>query len=787
MKDKFTPYIGPRFFEKEDKELFFGRDYETRELCSRIIAHSVVLCYAQSGAGKTSLINAGVIPRLEEEGFDILPVARVSGQIPPELNPNDIKNIYAFNSLLNWIDKKTPARSFLSIPINEFLKNRKVLNESDAPQLIIFDQFEELITHYLERWTERKNFFEQVVDALEDNPRLRVAFVMREDYIAYLDPYTALFPNKLSMRFRLERMKRDAAISAIVGPINKTKINYAEGVPEYLVDELLKVRVNTAIGETIIIPGEYIEPVQLQVVCQNLWSNLPDDVRTITKEYVETFGSVDDALREFYNQAINSVVSSKRIIENDLRQWFKKQLITMTGTRGTVYRGPDDTGGIANDVIDELQSKHIIRAEWRAGGRWYELTHDSLIKAVQDSNSLFTKNRKNLAEQNYLVGLQNLDQMRYKEAVDAFDRAIECNPDYMLAYANKAYTLTNMREYEKALQSVNKVLEIDPDYAWACGQRGKIYNDMKEYHKALIDLDKAIELDGKDKYAYANKSYALGEIGEYEKALHAINEVLEIDPDYAWAYNQRARLYIELKKYDNALRDLDKTIKLDDKFKWAYANKSLSLNELGKYEEALVAINKALDLDQNYAWAYGQRARIHINMKDFKDALPDTIKAIELGDNSKETYGNKSYSLSELGESEKALEEVNKALEIDPDYTWAYNQRARIYIEMKDYKSALKDLDKAISLDNNFIFAYANKSLAHNELSENDKALEAINKTLELDPNYAWAYGQRGKIYNDMGDYLKALKDLDKAIELNLNEDWIIENKSYAQKKLSEK
>jgi tetratricopeptide (TPR) repeat protein len=784
MKKDFTPYIGPRFFEKEDKNLFFGRDYETRELCSRIIAHSVVLCYAQSGAGKTSLINAGVIPRLEEEGFDILPVARVSGQVPPELNPNEIKNIYAFNSLLNWTDKKTPAKTFLSISINEFLKNRKELNENDAPQLIIFDQFEELITHYLERWTERKNFFEQVVDALEDNPRLRVAFVMREDYIAYLDPYIILFPNKLNIRFRLERMKRDASISAIVGPINKTKINYSVGVPEYLVDELLKVRVNTATGETIIIPGEYIEPVQLQVVCQNLWSNLPDDVNTITKEYVETFGSVNDALREFYDQAISSVVSTKKINENNIREWFEKQLITMTGTRGTVYRGPVDTGGISNEVIDELQSKHIIRAEWRAGGRWYELTHDSLIKAVQDSNKLFTKNRKNLAEQNYLAGLQNLDQNRYKDAVEAFDRAIELNPDYMLAYANKAYTLTNLGEYEKALQAVNRVLEIDPDYAWALGQRGKIYNDMKEYHKALIDLDKAIEMDSNDKYAYANKSYALGEIGEYEKSIQAINRVLEIDPDYAWAYNQRARLYIDLKKYEEALKDLDKTIKLDNKFKWAYANKSLSLNELGNYDEAFKAINKAIELDQNYGWAYGQRARIYINQKDFKNALPDTIKAIELGDTSKETYGNKSYSLSELGENEKALEEVNKALGIDPDYAWAYNQRARIYIDLKDYKNALKDLDNAISLDNNFIFAYANKSLAHNELGENDKALEAVNKAIELDSNYAWAYGQRGKIYNDTGDYKNALISLDKAIELNLNENWVIENKTFAESKL---
>ena len=136
---------------------------------------------------------------------------------------------------------------------------------------------------------------------------------MREDYIAYLDPYISLFPNKLNIRFRLERMRKETAISAIVGTIKETNKNYADDVPEYLVDELLKVRVNTATGETITIPGEYIEPVQLQVVCQNLWSHLPKRENTITKEYVQTFGSIDNALRGFYDEAVSSVVNSNKI------------------------------------------------------------------------------------------------------------------------------------------------------------------------------------------------------------------------------------------------------------------------------------------------------------------------------------------------------------------------------------------------------------------------------------------------------------------------------------------
>jgi hypothetical protein len=60
---------------------FFGRDDETDELLSLLLGHKVVLVYAQSGAGKTSLLNAKIIPELEENGLHVLPVARVEGYL----------------------------------------------------------------------------------------------------------------------------------------------------------------------------------------------------------------------------------------------------------------------------------------------------------------------------------------------------------------------------------------------------------------------------------------------------------------------------------------------------------------------------------------------------------------------------------------------------------------------------------------------------------------------------------------------------------------------------------
>ena len=99
-----NPYIGPRPYERDDSKLFFGRDQEASELLSLIVSNRVSLLYAQSGAGKTSLINAKLIPLLESEEFDVLPSVRVHGPSVEKIAPSQIQNIYIFNVLLSWSD-----------------------------------------------------------------------------------------------------------------------------------------------------------------------------------------------------------------------------------------------------------------------------------------------------------------------------------------------------------------------------------------------------------------------------------------------------------------------------------------------------------------------------------------------------------------------------------------------------------------------------------------------------------------------------------------------------------
>jgi hypothetical protein len=75
-----NPYIGPRAFEEGEAARFFGRERELEDLFHLLLARRLVLLHAPSGAGKSSLIQAALIPRLRAEGFMVHPVIRVGAE-----------------------------------------------------------------------------------------------------------------------------------------------------------------------------------------------------------------------------------------------------------------------------------------------------------------------------------------------------------------------------------------------------------------------------------------------------------------------------------------------------------------------------------------------------------------------------------------------------------------------------------------------------------------------------------------------------------------------------------
>ncbi len=384
-----NPYVGPRPFEQNDADLFFGREGEVRELLSHVVANKVVLLYATSGAGKTSLLNAGVIPLLErEERFEVLPVARLRRLDVSDGGDAGTGNVYVAATLLNW---RTQADAGLPPPrMKDFLEALPRGQDPRGRRLaraVFFDQFEELFTVYPEFWEERGELFEQLVEALDDDPHLHVVLALREDYLAHLDPYLPLLPTVT--RFRLERLGPEAALQATKKPLETRGRRFAPGVAEELVSDMRELRVDTGRGGTVEVQGEFVEPVHLQVVCHNIWSALPPDVLVIDAEHRERFGDVDEVLSQFYSEAMAAAAAVSGIREADLRRRFETAFITPIGTRDSQFYGPTETARLPNAAIGELEKRHVLRGEEKGLARRLELTHDRLIEPIRHSNELY--------------------------------------------------------------------------------------------------------------------------------------------------------------------------------------------------------------------------------------------------------------------------------------------------------------------------------------------------------------------------------------------------------------
>ncbi|MBP7961458.1 MAG: WD40 repeat domain-containing protein [Caldilineaceae bacterium] len=414
-----NPYVGPRTFTSTDRRRFFGRDTEAASLLARVVSERLLLFYAQSGAGKSSLINARLIPALrEEEGFSVLPVGRVVGQLPVGVEAVD--NIFLFN-LMSSLDQRVnnPERlahlglvEFLNQIITddgltwryeptgaEMVETQSAIEETELPPrfALIIDQFEEIITGHADRWREREEFFRQIDAALQANPTLWVVLSLREDYVAALDPYAPLTFNRLRARFYMERMGVAAALDAIRKPADLGRRPFALGVAEKLVDDLRQVRVP---GQESTVAGQHVEPVQLQVVCYQMWEKLAKGTEEsqITFKDLAEAGDVNQALIQFYVETLAAALADPAaagMSERQLRGWFDKKLITEAGTRGLVHQGEVETGGLPNGVVRVLQKQFLVRAEARGDGVWIELVHDRLVESVRESNAGWQANYYN--------------------------------------------------------------------------------------------------------------------------------------------------------------------------------------------------------------------------------------------------------------------------------------------------------------------------------------------------------------------------------------------------------
>lgn len=404
-----NPYVGPRPFEPGEK--IWGREREIRELYYLIAAERVVLLHSPSGAGKSSMVQAGLLPLLRER-YDVWPPTRVNQE--PEVAERDGRpvNRYVLSALAGLEEGlprelRRPHEELAGRSLAEYVAGRPRRPGAPGSVLLIFDQFEEVLTVDPLALEAKRELFEQLGQLLHD-PRISALFVLREDYLAPLDPFARQVPTQFKNRFRLDLLGREAAAEAIAEPARQAGRTFDPEALEALVRDLATTQVQQVDGTFRSELGEHVEPVQLQVVCRRLWDRLPADQGAIGAEDLARFGDVTEALAGYYRDTVDQLAGGERKAERAIREWLDRCLITPSGIRDQVLRGEGASGGLDNRLVSALLGTHLVRAEHRAGATWYELAHDRLVEPVRTDNARWR--RDNLSEVERRTELWNEEQ-----------------------------------------------------------------------------------------------------------------------------------------------------------------------------------------------------------------------------------------------------------------------------------------------------------------------------------------------------------------------------------------
>ena len=381
-----NPFVGPRPIQQG--ESLHGRRTEVRELYDRLQARRIVVLHSPSGAGKSSLVQAGLIPRLKDAKFDVWRPIRVNLDprglegVAPGINRYVLSAMVSLEEELPAEHRRSPAQ-LASLDLVTYLESRpRRKGCGDHPVVLIFDQFEEVLTVAPRAVTDKRDFFTAVGAALNSG-NYWALLIVREDYLAAFAPYRDRIPTQMSNTFRLDLLGLAGAREAA----EQLALTGGRSFPavDQLIRDLSTIQVQQPDGSFVAEEGLHVEPVHLQVVCRRLWEAMPEDDLSIDEQDIAQYAGVSTALAGYYAQAVQKIARGDPTVERSVREWVGGKLI-VGGIRSQVRQETGHSAGLDNALIDPLLGSYLVRTEQRAGANWFELSHDRLVEPVQLDN-----------------------------------------------------------------------------------------------------------------------------------------------------------------------------------------------------------------------------------------------------------------------------------------------------------------------------------------------------------------------------------------------------------------
>jgi tetratricopeptide (TPR) repeat protein len=398
--DPQHPWLGLASFTEETRAYFYGREDEVAELARRVQRKLLTILFGQSGLGKTSILRAGIVPKLRPEGYCPVYVRLDYSPDTPEPSEQIKQAIFrATEASGTWTQ---PGVAVVGESLWEFLHHRDdVLRDASGKTLIpllIFDQFEEIFTLAQTDDFGRKRaaqFIDDLADLVENRaPKAlearmdsdegvverfdftredyRILIALREDYLAHLEGVKAIMPSITQNRMRLARMTGEQALAAVLKPGGKL-----------VSEEVAEAIVRFIAGGSELRNAE-VEPSLLSLICRELNNaRIAQGRSEISADLLA--GSRDTILAEFYERAVGDQPSG-------VRKFIEDEMLTESGFRESLaeerVRKAFAAVGAPPDTLAKLVDRRLLRIEERLDVRRVELTHDVLCGVVKASRDL---------------------------------------------------------------------------------------------------------------------------------------------------------------------------------------------------------------------------------------------------------------------------------------------------------------------------------------------------------------------------------------------------------------
>jgi WD40 repeat protein len=350
-----SPYKGLPAYGLEDADRFYGRSAATASLLDALDRGRLAVLHAESGAGKTSLLQAGLAARLI-----------AAGRLAVYLRPYRAQPIITIKEAFLDLGR---APRLAGLPLREFLRYVTDILGPGETLYLLLDQFEEFFA-YLDP-PARTAFATELAACLHDESlNVRWVIALRGEALSRLAEMEASGVEPFENQYRLARLTRDEAREVITGP----GFTFEPGLVETILDGLIK-------------NGEAPLP-QLQLVCRALTEGLKPPAPVGRAQY-DRLGGVEGIQRDFLVRQVAQFPAEER----EPARRLLRELVTADDRRAVlaypdlVTKWKKQTGGSAllDTLLGRLVERRLVVVQERGsdGEKLYELAHDTLLREIQ--------------------------------------------------------------------------------------------------------------------------------------------------------------------------------------------------------------------------------------------------------------------------------------------------------------------------------------------------------------------------------------------------------------------